>query len=146
MRFLVLSLIFATTASAQTNDVNAEQPCALELNNEVRPSIFCERSGESLTRDDISVLFWAPAVSPLVEASPEAIGFARTYERTRAPRLIGALSSAALLVLSATLNDDARPYVYAGAAVSLGVGYLFDSKGNRARREAISVYNDSLER
>jgi len=142
---VLLALATALPAAAQLADsLCTYDTCALRY----EPQFF----GVGLVRgiDGIPVDL---GLSEAVAASPRALDYARTYERTRTPAFLTILGSAILAGVAATppengidLPDGVRLGMTAGAIGLSIVGIRLTNRSQRARSRAIWYYNQSLVR
>ena len=149
MRFLLIVLLALATAlpaAAQLADsLCTYDTCALRY----EPQFF----GVGLVRgiDGIRV---DSGLSKAVSASPRALDYAQTYERTRTPALLTLLGAVILVSVAGSpsedgpidLPDGVRLGMTAGA-IGLGVvGVSLSFRSQRAQSRAIWYYNQSLVR
>ena len=155
--FALLAFAFAIpVASAQPVASCSYDDCALAAEGGVLSPAFV-RGADSVrvAGGRLADVYYGPGLVPLVSAVPEAAAYARTYEQTRVPRLASVVASAVLVNLAlwgtgdgalGFFDEGARPYLWAGAAISFGSGLALDSRGRRARDSALATYNGSLDR
>ena len=148
MRFLLVVLLalgIAIPTEAQLADsLCTYDTCALRY----EPQFF----GAGLVRG-IEGVPVDSGLSSAVAASPRALDYARTYERTRTPAFLAILGSAILAGVAATppengidLPDGVRLGMTAGAIGLSIVGIRLTNRSQRARSRAVWHYNQSLAR
>ena len=155
LSLLAFVLVLAVPATAQPTEAACTTgDCVLRVEGGVLGPRFVQGDpGVVVSRDNLTNIFWEPGLAPLVASSPEAYEHARTYERSRAPQLIGAALSGLLLGVVAIdvmdsnggfLTTESRAGLLVGSTVSLGVSVPFAIRGSRSRNAAIDTYNESL--
>jgi hypothetical protein len=144
--FVLLALGTALPAAAQLADsLCTYDACALRY----EPQFF----GVDLVRGTEGIPVDS-GLSSAVSGSPQALEYARTYERTRTPALLALFAGTALLAVATPppgdelipLSDGVR-FGLALGGVGLGAfGLHLTYRSSRAQSRAVWFYNQSLVR
>lgn len=149
MRPLILVAVLGLAGSVRAQEAAPTdctyQTCALRF----EPGLFGPRlvrgvEGVPVGRPGL----FGPDLTRAVGTSPEALSYARAYERARTPAIVTATAAGLLFggMLTGRFSDEVQAGAAVGGLTLLVVRYPFSIRAQRALSRAVWTYNGSLDR